>query len=141
MTTARQEDCEQCAGAALLDGPKLLLIRVRSAGYELPKGHIEPGETPEQAALRELREETGIVSAVMVEELLGRVAYAYPSQQGVLHKEVQFYRCRVGETPRFGLLPPRTRELRWIEAEEVASVRLVSENLRPILQRAFGLTS
>jgi 8-oxo-dGTP pyrophosphatase MutT (NUDIX family) len=39
-----------------------LLVRPRLSGNEwvFPKGHIEPGESPEQAALREVREEAGV---------------------------------------------------------------------------------
>ncbi len=37
----------------------LLLTNVVSRGWDLPGGHIEPGETPEQALVRELKEETG----------------------------------------------------------------------------------
>src|SRR5436305_1693161 len=37
-----------------------LLLRYRSGHWEFPRGHIEQGETQEQAARREIREETGI---------------------------------------------------------------------------------
>src|SRR5439155_1518885 len=39
---------------------------------ELPSGHVDPGETPEQAARRELKEETGMIATEM--ELLGVLA-------------------------------------------------------------------
>lgn len=50
--------------AALADPHTILLVREYACGvhrYELglPKGHMDPGETPEQAANRELKEETG----------------------------------------------------------------------------------
>jgi len=38
---------------------KLLLAHVTGRGWDLPGGHIEPGETPVQAIVRELKEETG----------------------------------------------------------------------------------
>ena len=55
---------ERSAGGVLVvrHGPQLLtaLIELRRGQVlALPKGHIEPGETPETAALRETREETG----------------------------------------------------------------------------------
>jgi 8-oxo-dGTP pyrophosphatase MutT (NUDIX family) len=45
--------------------PKLLLFRHPLAGTQLVKGTIEHGETPAQAALRELEEESGISDAVI----------------------------------------------------------------------------
>jgi 8-oxo-dGTP pyrophosphatase MutT (NUDIX family) len=54
-----------CAGP-----PRILLFRHPQAGVQLVKGTIEKGETPGQAALRELAEESGI-SAATVEDDLG----------------------------------------------------------------------
>ena len=42
---------------------QVLMVRC-GPGWAFPKGHIEPGETPRQAALRELREETGLAGAL-----------------------------------------------------------------------------
>jgi 8-oxo-dGTP pyrophosphatase MutT (NUDIX family) len=51
--------------------PRLLVFRQRpvSAGTEIPKGGIEPGETPREAVLRETREETGLSELAVVEKL------------------------------------------------------------------------
>ncbi len=43
------------------DRGELLLTRVTSRGWDVPGGHLEPGESPGQAALRELAEETGLL--------------------------------------------------------------------------------
>ncbi len=49
------------AGGVVVDGPRLLVLRRPSrAEFRLPKGHIDPGETPTKAALREVGEESGI---------------------------------------------------------------------------------
>ncbi|POA96963.1 DNA mismatch repair protein MutT [Chromobacterium sinusclupearum] len=53
----------------LLQSGKLLWFRHPQAGCQLVKGTIESGETPSQAALRELREEAGIVHARVVKDL------------------------------------------------------------------------
>lgn len=46
-----------------------LLIRDPYANWGLPKGHVEGGETPEQAALREVEEETGLGDLTVVAQL------------------------------------------------------------------------
>lgn len=50
--------------------PRLLAFSsLEEPGFEVPKGGIEPGETPAQGALRELREEAGIICQDIVAEL------------------------------------------------------------------------
>ncbi len=138
---------EVSSGAALMRGSvpglELLVVRVRSAGYELPKGHLECDETPEQAATRELREETGLVSEVSVGEPLGTLEYAFEQDGATVQKRVHYFRCTQpsGGTPNFGPKPARMKEIRWIKEAEVPGLPLVSEELRPILYRAFSPTA
>jgi 8-oxo-dGTP pyrophosphatase MutT (NUDIX family) len=58
----------------------------------LPKGHVDPGETPVQAAQREVREETGIVAEPVRE--LGETRYWYRRGGKTIGKEVQFFLFR-----------------------------------------------
>lgn len=133
---------EQSAGCVLVqrhdDEPLVLLIRVRAHGFELPKGHIEEGETPEAAALRELREETGLESEVEVGSEIGSIAYEFPHEGEWLRKRVRIYSARCIDPPRYGSLPERTREIRWISPHELLQIRLVNENLRAIISMAFA---
>jgi ATP adenylyltransferase len=59
------------AGAVVLLRDKVVLRQARDGTWVLPKGHIEPGETPEQAAAREVAEEMGLSGRVgpFVDEL------------------------------------------------------------------------
>jgi 8-oxo-dGTP pyrophosphatase MutT (NUDIX family) len=57
----------------------------------LPKGGANPGETPEQTAAREVREETG--TTVKVLERLGEVSYWYRRHGRRIYKTVHFFRC------------------------------------------------
>ncbi len=45
---------------------RVLLVRYRSGAWAFPKGHVEPGETLEQTAVREVREETGVTASPLI---------------------------------------------------------------------------
>ncbi|MDR1124279.1 MAG: NUDIX hydrolase [Elusimicrobiota bacterium] len=84
---------EFSCGGVVLDGNKVLLVRVKSMKgrkiWTFPKGHIEAGETPRQAALREVLEETGY-RATIVRPLL-KVRYAFTLKGKYVKKIVQWY--------------------------------------------------
>jgi ADP-ribose pyrophosphatase YjhB (NUDIX family) len=60
--------------------------------WSLPKGHIEEGETPEEAALREVAEETGIRSKI--EKPLGVIDFWFMAEGKRIHKTVHHYLFR-----------------------------------------------
>ena len=73
--------------------------------WSLPKGHIEEGETPEEAALREVQEETGIVS--VIEKSLGVIDFWFMAGGKRIHKTVHHYLFRESG----GLLAAQKREV------------------------------
>lgn len=46
------------------NGGRVLFVEHPERGWEIPGGHVEPGETPDEAMLRELYEETGLRGAI-----------------------------------------------------------------------------
>lgn len=71
-----------------------LIHRPRYDDWSLPKGHIERGETPEQAAVRETLEETGLRCTITRE--LPQYTYTTPNGQSC---EVALFECAVEQVP------------------------------------------
>jgi 8-oxo-dGTP pyrophosphatase MutT (NUDIX family) len=103
--------------------PHLAAIRPRGKPdgvWALPKGNIDAGETPDQTAVREVLEETG-VSGRLVEKL-GDVKYTYTRRGGTrVFKIVSFYLLRAGRG-RLGEIDEAMRvevaDARWLPLEE-----------------------
>jgi 8-oxo-dGTP pyrophosphatase MutT (NUDIX family) len=119
---------ERSAGGVLLVpvGSALLVAMISLRGGDvlaLPKGHIEPGEAPEQTAVRETREETGITGSVIAP--LEEISYMYWSRAS---------RARVAKRVAFYLLAYRAGSPARHDAE-VEAVRLV-----PVAEAAGALS-
>ncbi len=67
-----------------------LLIRDPYGNWGLPKGHLEGGETPVQAAVREVAEETGL-DRLSVHEQLPTIDWYFKDGQVVVHKFCHFF--------------------------------------------------
>jgi 8-oxo-dGTP pyrophosphatase MutT (NUDIX family) len=84
-------------GVVVRDGELVVIVPTRRAADGsrvlcLPKGHIDPGESPQQAAAREVREEGG-VEGELIEEL-GEVRYWYRRDGRPIRKAVVFFLFR-----------------------------------------------
>ena len=88
---------EVSAGGLVLDRSSTpwkaaLIARIDRRGrliWSLPKGHVEAGETNEQAAIREVEEETGIQSSVLM--LLGTIDFWFMAEEKRIHKTVHHF--------------------------------------------------
>ena len=84
---------EHSAGGVILENGRVLLIRMRNLeGAEVwtfPKGHLEAGETPEAAALREVAEETGFDCEITGE--LYKAEYSFFRNGLPVDKDVRWY--------------------------------------------------
>jgi 8-oxo-dGTP diphosphatase len=95
-------------GVIVRDGSVLLVHRVRQDDWSFPKGKLEPGETWEQAALREVEEETALVCALGEE--VGRTHYFVEEEP----KEVRYFRMTaVGEARAQNEID----DIRWLSFE------------------------
>jgi len=106
----------------------------------LPKGLVDPGEKPEETALREVREETGLIATFITK--LADIKYVYVRSWGDqqrVFKIVSFFLLRYGS----GEIDDITREMRvevkrasWIPLEE-APRKLSYRGERDVVRRAL----
>jgi 8-oxo-dGTP pyrophosphatase MutT (NUDIX family) len=103
--------------------------------WSLPKGHVEDGETPEQAAVREVEEETGIRGTVMAP--LGTIDFWFVADQRRVHKTVHHFLLEAdgGELSDADI---EVVEVAWVPLSEVAG-RLAYADERRLLERVEGL--
>ena len=103
--------------------------------WSLPKGHIEIGETPEEAALREVMEETGIES--QISRSLGIIDFWFMAGGKRIHKTVHHYLFReVG-----GVLAPQVTEVdevAWFPLHEIIE-RLAYPDEKKLIARSGDL--
>jgi 8-oxo-dGTP pyrophosphatase MutT (NUDIX family) len=83
------------AGGIILWRDRVVLRRTLLGEWVFPKGWIDPGETPEQAAVREVREETGVKA-----EILGVAGTSSYEMDGET-REVVYYFMRVTDSPEW----------------------------------------
>jgi 8-oxo-dGTP diphosphatase len=115
------QDEVQAAGGLVVrdDGRVAVIHRPRYDDWSLPKGKLEPGETFEAGALREVEEETGVRGRI-VEELS---PVRYVDRKG-RDKIVRWYRMDVDDVGADVLPNDEVDELRWLtpgEARDLVS--------------------
>ncbi|MBP1156349.1 MULTISPECIES: NUDIX domain-containing protein [unclassified Paenibacillus] len=92
------------------DDLQVQMIQDRYGKITLPKGKMEPGETIEQTALREIAEETGIIGTIV--QPLEKITYQFTlSGVGLVDKEVHYYLVEATG----GSLQAQVEEIRGVE--------------------------
>jgi len=134
---------EISAGGLVVDvvstEPQALLIsrydRRERLIWSFPKGHIESGENSRQTAIREIREETGIVAEVL--DPLGEIDFWFMADGRRIHKTVHhFLLVAVG-----GALSAEDPEVEFVEWLPLSAVRdrLAYADERDLLDKAGAL--
>ena len=103
--------------------------------WSLPKGHVESGETPEQAAVREVEEETGIRGSVLAP--LGTIDFWFVAEQRRVHKTVHHY-LLLADGGELSDADVEVVAVAWVPLADVAS-RLAYDDERRLLARVDDL--
>ncbi len=103
--------------------------------WSLPKGHIEPGETAEQAAVREIEEETGILGTIIAP--LGTIDFWFVAEDRRVHKTVHHFllRAKGGELSDADV---EVAEVAWVPLGDLEA-RLAYADERRLVRRATDL--
>ncbi|TCK43031.1 8-oxo-dGTP pyrophosphatase MutT (NUDIX family) [Paraburkholderia sp. BL8N3] len=134
-------------GVVMLNGQGdvLLCHATETSHWDVPKGHADPGESPLDAALRELVEETGIVLPASRLKDLGRFLYRRDKDLHlfavrVAEDEVRLENC-VCESyfPRYrdGTMIPEMDAYRWVSPADVD--KFASRSLARLFQTTLSL--
>lgn len=116
----------------------LLIGRIDKRGrmlWSLPKGHIEAGESPEEAALREVREETGIKSSIT--RSLGVIDFWFMAEGKRIHKTVHHF-LFAEISGRLEAQLSEVDEVKWFPLDDIAKT-LAYPDERKLIQRSGDL--
>jgi len=123
-------------------GTEILMIEDRFGRFALPKGHLDPGETPRRAALREVQEETGITALIKegIEPL--KVRYRFFDQEGKVAEKTVFYYCMEPVSYGDSAAPPKPAPgevlgALWVKEEDLAEIKTYP-GIRSLIKKILG---
>jgi 8-oxo-dGTP diphosphatase len=129
--------------ALAFSGHNILMTNLNARGWDIPGGHIEIGESPEEALHREVMEETGALLSQV--RLLGyqRIRLLAPCPPNYRYPYPESYQtlflATVADLPGF-MSTDETRERALFAPHEASSLRWVQEN-RELYDAALGLVT
>jgi 8-oxo-dGTP pyrophosphatase MutT (NUDIX family) len=141
MSADRRSE-HSAGGVVVREGACVVIVPTRRAAngsrvLALPKGHVDPGETPPQAAQREVREETGVEARLVGD--LGAVRYWYMRGGRRIAKQVDFFLFEYmsGDVADHD---HEVEDARWVPLDEAART-LTYDGERAMAARALSLSA
>ncbi|MBI2865718.1 MAG: NUDIX hydrolase [Chloroflexi bacterium] len=115
--------------------PRILFIMDVYGRWALPKGHLEQGETPQQAALREIEEEVGLQGTI--ERELGKVHYEFSRDAETVDKTVVYFLIRATGT-ELRIAANEVLATEWVPVADALAFSDYGDN-RAVLTKAVQL--
>ena len=122
---------EKSCGIVVFDNNKVLLVHHNNGHWGMPKGHVEPGETEEETAIREVLEETSVDAKILPGF---REVITYSPRENTMKDVVYF----VGEPISINLKPQEeeVNEVRFVNVEEASNLITYEED-RSVFEEAL----
>ncbi len=121
----------EAGGGVVYNDNKILSI-FRRGNWDLPKGKIEKGESKEEAAIREVQEETGI-KTLQIHELISTTYHTYELKEKRILKVSYWYKMT---TDQQELIPQTEEDIEmavWKTKEDLMSQKFIYDNILDVL--------
>lgn len=124
----------EAAGGFVLNENGQLLVFYRRGSWDMPKGKIDPGETPEAAAIREVQEETGLQN-LEIGPFLTHTWHTYRQKGERILKRTWWFAMQTPDTAVIPQTEEDIEEIQWVDPDIwLASGPEVYASIREVIQ-------
>ncbi len=118
------------------NGINFLLLNYPSGHWDLVKGHVENNEKPQDAAIRESKEETGITDIKFIDEFEEKIEYYFKYNNEDIHKKVTFF---LSETEQEKIILSHEHlDFIWLDFDE-AMKKITFKTAKSVVKKANDL--
>lgn len=126
----------EAAGGYVTNAQGKLLVFFRRNSWDMPKGKIDPGETPEEAALREVREETGL-QQITLGPFITHTWHTYTQKGEHILKRTWWYRMTTTDTDVKPQTEEDIEEIQWVEPNAwLKTMPVLYKSIREVIELA-----
>ncbi len=122
---------EKSCGCVIIKNGKILLIQQTDEVWGFPKGHVEQGETEEETAIREVKEETNLDVEIEKDK---RYTLKYVTDNGIFKQVVLFVARKIGGEEK--RQESEIKSMRWLNYDDAIKT-ITYDNTRELLKRIW----